>query len=95
GALQYLTFTRPDISYVVQQAPSLTAYISLPPQLTNSPFILMLTREDVRTPAEAEDRGVANIVSESCWLRNLLLELQCHIMKATLVYCDNVSAVYL
>jgi hypothetical protein len=36
-----------------------------------------------------------HIFSESCWFQNLLLELQCFIPKATLVYCDNVSAVYL
>jgi hypothetical protein len=48
-----------------------------------------------RSSAEAEYRGVANVVAESCWIRNLLLDLQCPIMKATLVYCDNVSAVYL
>ena len=48
-----------------------------------------------RSSAEAEYRGVANVVSESCWLRNLLLELHCLIQKATLVYCDNVSAIYL
>ena len=35
------------------------------------------------------------MVSESCWLRNLLLELHCRIQKATLIYCDNVSALYL
>ena len=35
------------------------------------------------------------MVSESCWLRNLLLELHCRIQKATLIYCDNVSAIYL
>ncbi|KAK4351665.1 hypothetical protein RND71_030978 [Anisodus tanguticus] len=45
--------------------------------------------------AEAEYRGVANVVSESCWLRNLLLELHCPIHKATLVYCDNINAIYL
>ncbi|XP_021773559.1 uncharacterized protein LOC110737517 [Chenopodium quinoa] len=45
--------------------------------------------------AEAEYRGVANVVSELCWIRNLLLELHCPIDKATLVYCDNVSAIYL
>jgi hypothetical protein len=28
-----------------------------------------------RSSAEAEYRGVANVVSESCWIRNLLLEL--------------------
>ena len=48
-----------------------------------------------RSSAEAEYRGVANVVSESCWLRNLLLELHCPISTATLVYCDNVSAIYL
>ena len=48
-----------------------------------------------RSSAEAEYRGVANVVSESCWIRNLLLELHCPVNKATLVYCDNVSAIYL
>ncbi|KAK4370445.1 hypothetical protein RND71_009920 [Anisodus tanguticus] len=48
-----------------------------------------------RSSAEAEYRGVANVVSESCWLCNLLLELHCPIQKATLVYCDNISAIYL
>ncbi|KAK4346002.1 hypothetical protein RND71_036178 [Anisodus tanguticus] len=48
-----------------------------------------------RSSAEAEYRGVANVVSESCWLQNLLLELHCHVPNATLVYCDNVSAIYL
>ncbi|GJS08860.1 ribonuclease H-like domain-containing protein [Tanacetum coccineum] len=45
--------------------------------------------------AEAEYRGVANDVAETCWLRNLLRELHTPLSSATLVYCDNVSAVYL
>ncbi|MCI06394.1 copia protein, partial [Trifolium medium] len=48
-----------------------------------------------RSSAEAEHRGVANVVSESCWIRNLLLELHFPIPQATLVYCDNVSVIYL
>jgi len=48
-----------------------------------------------RSSAEAECRAVANVVSESCWIWNLLLELRCPIQKATLVYCENVSAIYL
>ncbi|KAJ0555870.1 putative RNA-directed DNA polymerase [Helianthus annuus] len=48
-----------------------------------------------RSSAEAEYRGVANVVSEVCWLRNLLLELHKPPTHATLVYCDNVSAIYL
>lgn len=31
---------------------------------------------------------MANVVSESCWLRNILLELYCCIPKATFVYYD-------
>lgn len=45
--------------------------------------------------AEAEYRVVANAVAETCWLRQLLHELHAPPVKATLVYCDNVSIVYL
>ncbi|GKE04284.1 ribonuclease H-like domain-containing protein, partial [Tanacetum coccineum] len=45
--------------------------------------------------AEAEYRGVANAVAETCWLGNLLPELHTPLSSATLVYCDNVSAIYL
>ncbi|GJU95049.1 NBS-containing resistance-like protein [Tanacetum coccineum] len=48
-----------------------------------------------RSSAEAEYRGVANVVSASCWLRNLVLELHYPIHKATIVYCDNISANFL
>ncbi|GKF51283.1 ribonuclease H-like domain-containing protein [Tanacetum coccineum] len=48
-----------------------------------------------RSSAEAKYRGVANTVAETCWLRNLLRELHTPLSSATLVYCDNVSAVYL
>ncbi|GJS51481.1 ribonuclease H-like domain-containing protein [Tanacetum coccineum] len=48
-----------------------------------------------RSSTEAEYRGVANAVAETCWLRNLLRELHTPLSSATLVYCDNVSAVYL
>lgn len=48
-----------------------------------------------RSNAEAEYRGVANTLAEICWLQNLLLELYVPITKATLIFCDNVSSVYL
>lgn len=48
-----------------------------------------------KSSAEAEYRRVANVVSESCWICNLLLELHIPVNKATLVYCNNVSAIYL
>ncbi|GJV20114.1 ribonuclease H-like domain-containing protein [Tanacetum coccineum] len=48
-----------------------------------------------RSSAEAEYRGVANVVAETSWIRNLLRELHTSLFTATLVYCDNVSAVYM
>nr|GEV68594.1 ribonuclease H-like domain-containing protein [Tanacetum cinerariifolium] len=53
-------------------------------QLTLSPSIV-----------EAEYRGDANTVAETCWIRNLLHELYTPLSSTTIVYCDNVSAVYL
>nr|GEZ85726.1 ribonuclease H-like domain-containing protein [Tanacetum cinerariifolium] len=44
---------------------------------------------------EVEYHGIANVVAETYWLRNLLRELHTPLFSATLVYCDNVSAVYL
>ncbi|GJS47466.1 ribonuclease H-like domain-containing protein [Tanacetum coccineum] len=44
---------------------------------------------------EAKYRGVANVVSETAWIRNLLRELHTPLHTATIVYCDNVSVVYL
>nr|GFA16850.1 ribonuclease H-like domain-containing protein [Tanacetum cinerariifolium] len=149
GSLQYLTFTRPDISYVVQQVclhmhdlrePHFSAlkrilryvygtldyglqlfssfttdlvsysdadrggcpatrrstsgyYVFLGKNLLSWSFKRQPTLS--RSSAEAEYQGVANAVAETCWLRNLLRELHTPLSSATLVYCDNVSAVYL
>lgn len=48
-----------------------------------------------RSSAESEYLGVVDVVSETSWFHNLLLELQCPVRLETLIYCDNVSAVYL
>nr|GEX15951.1 ribonuclease H-like domain-containing protein [Tanacetum cinerariifolium] len=88
-ALQYLTFTRPDLSYAVQQlhassTTQLIVYTDVDWQVTLS-----------RSSAKAEYHGVANVVAKTAWIRNLLCELHTPLFTATLVYCDNVSAVYL
>ncbi|GKA49431.1 ribonuclease H-like domain-containing protein [Tanacetum coccineum] len=141
GGLQYLTFTRPDLSYAVQQIclymhdprePHLAALkrilryvqgtldLGLHLYASSTTSLVGYTDADLagcpstrrstsgycvflgnnllswsakrqhtlsRSSAEAEHRGVANVVAETAWLHNLL--------TATLVYCDNVSAVYM
>jgi hypothetical protein len=38
---------------------------------------------------------VANGVAMACWLRQLLQEFHVSLTKSTIIYYDNVSAVYL
>ncbi|GJW28437.1 ribonuclease H-like domain-containing protein [Tanacetum coccineum] len=85
GSLRYLTFTGPDISYAVQQI-CLYMHDHREPHFSAVKWILS---------AEAKCRGDANVVAETCWLRNLLRELHTPLSFAMLVYCDNVSYVYL
>jgi hypothetical protein len=48
-----------------------------------------------RSSVEEEYQAVANGVAEASWLQQLLAELHSPLAKSTLVYCDNVSVVYL
>ncbi|GJZ24790.1 ribonuclease H-like domain-containing protein [Tanacetum coccineum] len=149
GGLQYLTFTRPDISYAVQQVcllmhdprePHLAAlkrvlryvrstldfglqlYASITCSLvayTNADWAgCPTTRRSTsnycvflgdnllswsakrqhslsRSSVEAEYKGVANVVAKTAWLHNLFRELHTPLLSATLVYCDNVSVIYM
>ncbi|GJY92028.1 ribonuclease H-like domain-containing protein [Tanacetum coccineum] len=47
------------------------------------------------TTRALNNRGVANVVAKTAWLRNLLRELHAPLLSATLVYCDNVSVIYM
>jgi hypothetical protein len=149
GALQYLTMTRPDLQYAVQQAclhmhnpttahqglvkrilryirgttalglhlrrsshSDLTAYSDADwagcPHTRRSTsgycvfmgdsLIFWSSKRQTtvsRSSAEAEYRGVAHVVAECTWIRQLLGELDCPLSKATIVFCDNVSACYM
>ena len=48
-----------------------------------------------RSSAEAKYRAVANVVAEVSWLRQLLVELHVPLRRTALVYCDNISTVYM
>ncbi|GKA29909.1 ribonuclease H-like domain-containing protein [Tanacetum coccineum] len=48
-----------------------------------------------RSSANAEYKGVSNAVAETTWVSNLLRELYVPLFTATMVYCNNVSDVYL
>nr|GFA74939.1 ribonuclease H-like domain-containing protein [Tanacetum cinerariifolium] len=105
GALQYLPFTRLDLSYVVQHV---CLYMHDPRDLhfTALKRILCYVRGTLdyglqfhvivsRSSTEAEYQCVADVVIEIAWIHNLLHELHATLFTATLVYCDNVSAIYM
>jgi hypothetical protein len=48
-----------------------------------------------QSSVKAGYRAVANGMAEACWLRQLLQKLHAPLTKSILVYCDNVSVVYL
>jgi hypothetical protein len=48
-----------------------------------------------RSSAEVVYRAVAHVVAECCWIRQLLGELHQPLASATVVFCDNVSTVYM
>jgi hypothetical protein len=48
-----------------------------------------------RSSVEAEYHAIANGVAKATWLRQLLHELYTPQSRCTLVYCDNISVVYL
>ncbi|GJZ21128.1 ribonuclease H-like domain-containing protein [Tanacetum coccineum] len=115
GSLQYLTFTRPDISYAVQLVclymhdPRKPHFSSLKRilwyvrgtldyglQLFSSSTTDLVAYSDAdwtgcpttgRSTSVPRQRSVANVVAETCWLRNLLHELHTPLSSATLVYC--------
>nr|GEZ41511.1 ribonuclease H-like domain-containing protein [Tanacetum cinerariifolium] len=149
GALQYLTFIRPDLSYAVQQVclythdprdphftalkrilcyvrgtldyglqlhvsstAHLSAYIDadwagslLPvgPHPGIACFLVIIFyhgMRNVRLPClvlvlKLNIEVLANVVAETAWIQNLLCELHTPLFTDTLVYCDNVSAVYI
>nr|GFA14692.1 ribonuclease H-like domain-containing protein [Tanacetum cinerariifolium] len=77
GGLLYLTFTRPNLSYAVQQ---IFLYMHDPRELHFAALKRILR-------AKAEYCGVANVVVKTAWLRNLLRELHSPLSTATL-YAD-------
>lgn len=48
-----------------------------------------------RSSANAEYHGVANAVTKTCWVRNLLREFRYPPSKATVVYYNNIIYVYM
>nr|GEW83255.1 retrovirus-related Pol polyprotein from transposon TNT 1-94 [Tanacetum cinerariifolium] len=120
SALQHLAFTRPDLSYVVQQTclymhdprkPHFSALnrflrlvvlslivliLAIVCSLGITCFLGMLSaRLHYPDRVLKLNRGVANVVAETTWVCNLWFEPHALAFTATLVYCDNVSAVYL
>ncbi|GKC10778.1 ribonuclease H-like domain-containing protein, partial [Tanacetum coccineum] len=88
--LQYLTFTRPDLSNAGTVNFVLHFYVSATTSLVGYTDAAWAGCPSTRS-VEEEYWGLANVVAETAWVRNLLHELHSPLMTATLVYCDNVT----
>uniref|UniRef100_A0A2N9IQM4 Integrase catalytic domain-containing protein n=1 Tax=Fagus sylvatica TaxID=28930 RepID=A0A2N9IQM4_FAGSY len=99
GALHYLTFTRPDISFAVHQV---CQYMLAPTttHLAAAKRVLRYIRGTLHhgiefTPwssTESEYRALAFASAELCWIRTLLKDLGIFISATPILWCDNVSA---
>ncbi|GKD53400.1 ribonuclease H-like domain-containing protein [Tanacetum coccineum] len=92
GDPRILRYVRGTLDYGLQ------LYVSSTTQLTaytDADWAGCPVTSVIRSSAEAEYRGVVNVVAETAWIRNLLLELHTPLFTATLIYCDNVSVVYM
>ncbi|GJX34937.1 ribonuclease H-like domain-containing protein [Tanacetum coccineum] len=72
--------------------PEALQYLAL--TMSNITYVLYYSTLS-RSSAEDEYRDVANAIAETSWLWNLLREFHSPLFSATLLYCDNVTAVYL
>nr|GEZ90464.1 ribonuclease H-like domain-containing protein [Tanacetum cinerariifolium] len=57
--------------------------------------LLLSTVTLSRSSAESKYQGVANVVAETAWIRNLIRGLHNPLFTTTLVYCENMSVVYM
>nr|GEX87718.1 ribonuclease H-like domain-containing protein [Tanacetum cinerariifolium] len=86
--LQYLTFTRQDLSYAETVDFGLLLYVSATTSLVGYTDADWASCPSTRT-STLEYLGVANVVAETAWVHNLLRELDSALMTATLVCRDN------
>uniref|UniRef100_A0A2N9GWR7 Reverse transcriptase Ty1/copia-type domain-containing protein n=1 Tax=Fagus sylvatica TaxID=28930 RepID=A0A2N9GWR7_FAGSY len=105
GALQYATFTRPDITFAVNRVyvdwagdpcdrRSTSGIIVF---LGNNPITWLAKKQHTVScsSTEAEYRSLASGAAELAWIRQVLCDLGLFLPSAPLIWCHNTSALAL
>ncbi|KAJ6892967.1 hypothetical protein NC652_027078 [Populus alba x Populus x berolinensis] len=92
GALQYLTFTRPDIAF---SAYSDADWAGDPNDRRPISWASKKQHTVSRSSTEAEYRALAITAAELAWIRQLLCDIHIPLLLPPLIHCDNISAISL
>uniref|UniRef100_A0A2N9FDB6 Reverse transcriptase Ty1/copia-type domain-containing protein n=1 Tax=Fagus sylvatica TaxID=28930 RepID=A0A2N9FDB6_FAGSY len=104
GALQYATFTRPDITFVVNRMLiGLGTFVIGALLLALLCFLVIIqlpglqrnNTQFLRSSIEAEYRSLATGAAELAWIRQVLCDLGLYLPSAPLIRCDKTSALAL
>ncbi|CAN6700999.1 unnamed protein product [Malus baccata var. baccata] len=87
GALQYLTFTRPDIAFSMHQVYQFMQTLMVAHFTT--------VKRILRSSTKAEYRVLSTTSAELGWIKQLLVFMHAPISNAPVLFCDNLFAITL
>ncbi|CAL9010097.1 unnamed protein product, partial [Prunus brigantina] len=107
GSLQYLTLTRPDISFAVNTVAQFMNWAGCPDsRRSTTGYVITLGTNLIswcskkqptvsRSSTESEYRALSHACAETNWLCSLLHELGVRLRFPVQLFCDNLSTTYM